>query len=159
MRDLTIGQLAKEEQVNVEAVPYYEWRGLMPEGATGRRASEVSKGVITSSQGPIRETHSSWGIIFSAGNVLSVLLKQDISVLFTGTVRRRDKVLLGFQPIDDLFGGLLICLSAFRVKVGKYLVQTINTDLRIIRKLQHAPTNCWRFGIISSCYSTYLFKQ
>ena len=31
MRSLTIGQLAKEAQVNVETVRYYERRGLMPE--------------------------------------------------------------------------------------------------------------------------------
>lgn len=31
MKDLTIGQLAKNVQVNVETVRYYERRGLMPE--------------------------------------------------------------------------------------------------------------------------------
>lgn len=31
MKSLTIGQLAKEAQVNVETVRYYERRGLMPE--------------------------------------------------------------------------------------------------------------------------------
>ena len=51
-----------------------------------------------------------------------------------GKVRRRDVVLLGFQPFDDFFGSLLIRLSAFRIKVGQYLVQTNNSDLCTISK-------------------------
>ncbi|OGP87398.1 MAG: hypothetical protein A2156_03955 [Deltaproteobacteria bacterium RBG_16_48_10] len=99
------------------------------------------------------------GVVASARNILSVLTQQDIGVLSPGTVRRGDIILFGLQPTHDLFGGLLIRPSAFRVKVSQYLVQTNNTDLCIIRKLQQAPTNCWPVGIISSCYSTYLFKQ
>ena len=38
MRNLTIGQLAKEALANVETVCYYERQGLMPDGAKGRRS-------------------------------------------------------------------------------------------------------------------------
>jgi len=51
MRNLTIGQLAKKAQLNVETARYYERRGLIPERAKGRRASERSKVVISSAQG------------------------------------------------------------------------------------------------------------
>ncbi len=78
---------------------------------------------------------SLWAFVLSVSNVLPVLLKQDISVFLTGTVRRRNEVPLVFQPTDDLLGCLLIHLSAFGVKVGEYLVQTMNTGLRIIGKL------------------------
>lgn len=75
-------------------------------------------------------------VVGSILNVLSVLLQQGISVLFTGTVRRGDIVLLGFQPVDDLFDGLIIRGSAFSVKVGQYLVQTFNADLCVIKEAQ-----------------------
>jgi hypothetical protein len=71
-------------------------------------------------------------------------------------VRRGNIVLFGFQSIDDLFGGLLIHLSAFRVKIGQYLVQTLNADLYIINKVQRAPTNGWRFDD-SPSFSSFLF--
>jgi len=54
---------------------------------------------------------------------------------------------------------LLIRMSTIEVKFSPYLSQTINTDLRVIRKVQYATTSCWRFRIISSFYSTYLFKM
>ena len=47
-----------------------------------------------------------WVLVGSIPNILSVLLKQNMRELSTGTDRRGDIVLLGFQPIDDLFGGL-----------------------------------------------------
>ena len=120
----------------------------------GGRASKVSKGVVSSAQGPIREIHSLWGHIFPARNIVPVLLKEDTFVLPSGG--RRDIIIMFLQPIDDFFSGLLIRLSAFRIKVRQYLVQTINTDPCIIRKPQHAPTNCWHFRI-SSRY-LYYFK-
>jgi hypothetical protein len=73
-------------------------------------------------------------LVGSNRNILFVLLQQDMSKLFTGKVRRRDIVLLGFQPFDDCFGDLFIRLLAFRVKVGQYLVQTNNSNLCPISK-------------------------
>jgi hypothetical protein len=102
---------------------------------------------------PIRETHSLWGLIFSARNIVPVLLKEDTFVLPSSG--GRDVITIFLQPIDDFFGGLLIRLSAFRVKVGQYLVQTINPDLYTIRKSQYTPTNCWPVGIVSSVHSPY----
>ena len=67
-------------------------------------------------------------------NKLFVVLQQDISKFFTGKVRGRDIVLLGFQPFDDCIGDLFIRLLAFRVKVGQYLVQTNNSNLCPISK-------------------------
>lgn len=81
-----------------------------------------------------------------------------MSELFTGTVRRWDVVLPGFQPIDNLFGGLLVRLFALRVQVGQDLDQTINTGLGTVRKSQHTPTNCWLLGI-GSGYSSYYFEM
>lgn len=122
-----------------------------------RRAEERQslKEVLSSAQGPIREIHFLWGIIFSVRNIVSVLLKEDTFVLPSGG--GRDIIIMFLQPIDDFFGRLLIRLSALRIKVGQYIVQAYNTDLCTIRKAQHAPTNCWQFRIISSCYS-YYFK-
>ena len=77
-------------------------------------------------------------------HVLSVLLEQDIRVLFAGTARSGDIVLFGFQPIDDFFGRLVIRLFASSVKVGQYLVKALNTNLRVIDEFQYAPTNCRR---------------
>jgi hypothetical protein len=50
-------------------------------------------------------------------------------------VRRRDIVLFAFQPFDDLFGGLLIRLSASRVEVGQYLVKPLTRICRASGKL------------------------
>jgi len=127
----------------------------IPGGATGRTASKVLKGVISSAHAPIRETHSLWGLIFSARNIVPVLLKEDTFVLPSGG--GRDIIIIFLQTIDDFFGGLLIRLFAFRVKVGQYLVQTINPDLYTIRKSQYAPTNCWRFRF-ASCHSSFHFR-
>ena len=88
---------------------------------------------------------SLWGAIFALGYVLPVLFQQGISVISAGTVRRRDIVLFGFQPVNDLFDGPLIRLPAFGVKVAHYLVQTLNANLCVVNKIQYAPTNCWRF--------------
>lgn len=90
------------------------------------------------------------------GYILSVLLQQGICVLSTGTVRRGDIVLFGFQPINDLSDGLVIRLFALGVKVGQYFVKALNTDLRIIDKSQYAPTNGWRLRD-SPCPSAMLF--
>jgi hypothetical protein len=79
-------------------------------------------------------------------HILSVLLQQDIRVLFTGTFRRRDVVLVGFQSTNDLLDRFVIRQSAFSVKIGHYLVQALDPDLRVINKSQYMPTNCWRFG-------------
>lgn len=105
--------------------------------------------------GPIGETHSLSGMILPAGNIVPVLLKKDTFVLPSGG--GRDVIITFLQPIEDFFGGVVTGLSAFRVKVGQYLLQTNNTDLCFIRKPQHAPTNCRRFGIASR-YSSYHFK-
>ncbi len=102
-----------------------------------------------------RDTLLLGGLIFPAGNIVPVLLKEDIFVLPSGG--GRDIITIFLQPIEDFFGGLLIRLSAFRVKVGQYLVQTINTDPCIVREPQHAPTNCWLFRF-SSCHSSFHFK-
>ena len=77
-------------------------------------------------------------------NVFPILLEQDIRVISSGAVRRRDIVLFDFQPVNDLFGGFVICGPAFGAKLGQYLVQALDAGLRIIRKGQYAPTNCRR---------------
>ncbi len=115
MRNSAIGQLVKEAQVNVETVRYYERRGLMPERAKDRRASQVSKSVISSAQAQIRETHSLWGLIFPARNILPVRLKEDTFVLPLGG--GRDIIADFLQPIEDFFASLRIRLFPLSVKV------------------------------------------
>jgi hypothetical protein len=72
------------------------------------------------------------------------------------SVRGRDIVLFGFQPANDLFGGLVICRFAFRIKFSQCFVQTEHADLCIVNKLQCTPTNWRRSVIVSSVYSPYL---
>ena len=103
-----------------------------------------------------RNTHSLCGFIFSAGNIVPIFLKENTFVIPSGG--GRDIIIFFLQPIENFFGGLLIRLSAFRVKVGQYIVQTINPDLYTIRKSQYAPTNCWPVGIVSSCHSSFHVK-
>ena len=81
-----------------------------------------------------RNTHSLCGFIFSAGNIVPVLLKENTFVLPSGG--RRDIIIMFLQPIEDFFTSLLICLSAFRIKLCHDLVQTDNPDLYPIRKCQ-----------------------
>jgi hypothetical protein len=96
-------------------------------------------------------------VVGSTLNVLFVFLLQEIYILSSSKLRRRDIVLFGFQSFNDLFGGFLICLSAFRVKVGQYLVQTNNSGLCTISKPYLAPTNCRCLGI-ASCNSSNYWK-
>ena len=74
-------------------------------------------------------------------DVRSVFLQQDISILFADTIGRRDIILSGFKPVDDLFGGIISSLFTFGIKFSHDLVQTKDADLGIIGKFQHAPAN------------------
>jgi len=76
-----------------------------------------------------------------------------------GAVRRGDIVLVDLQPLDDLFGGLIVSRSALSVKIGHYLVQTIHADLCIVDKFQYVPTNCWLWGDSEpSCSSLFIVE-
>jgi len=63
---------------------------------------------------------SLWGFIFSAGNIVPVLLKEDTFVFPAGG--GRNIIVIFLQPLEDFFGNLLIRLSAFRVKLCHELV-------------------------------------
>jgi hypothetical protein len=55
-------------------------------------------------------------------NVSSVFFQQNIGVLFTDTFRGGYIVVFCFQPLDDLFGGLICGLSAFSEKLSHDVV-------------------------------------
>jgi hypothetical protein len=79
-------------------------------------------------------------------DVLSVLLQQNISIVFTGMFRRRDVVLVGFQSTNNLLDRFVVRGSTLGAEIGHYFVQALNPDLGVINEVQYAPTNCWRFG-------------
>jgi hypothetical protein len=107
------------------------------------------KAAITHPYGPVDDSSADRisRLPFSARSVLKVppvFFQQRIGVLLTDALRGGDVVLAGFQPFDDLSYGLVARLFALGVKVGQYLVQALDPDLRIIDKSQYAPTNCRR---------------
>lgn len=78
--------------------------------------------------------------------IISVFLQKDKSVFSMDTYRRRDIVIFLFQFFDNLMGGFIIRLSVFNVKFSHYFVQTKNGDPCIVGEIEHAPTNCRRWG-------------
>jgi hypothetical protein len=63
-----------------------------------------------------------------------------------GTFRRGYVILVSFQSFNDLLGGLIVRRLPLSIQFGQRLLQTEDTDFRIINKLQFVPTNCrlWR---------------
>ncbi|MGZ3495863.1 MAG: hypothetical protein ACXU9M_14295, partial [Thermodesulfobacteriota bacterium] len=59
-------------------------------------------------------------LLFPLRKILPVLLKEDAFVFPPGGWR--NIIIMFLQPIEDFFAGLVIRLSAFRVKFGQYLV-------------------------------------
>jgi len=89
-------------------------------------------------------------------DIFFVLFQKDICILFMSTLRCRNIVLMCPQSLDDLCCCLIVCLPAFREKLGQRLIKAKHTDPCIINKFQLAPTNWWRRVIIPSVYSTRL---
>lgn len=109
--------------------------------------------IISIHRGIILTSSSRFLLIFFVFNILPVLLQEDAFILTAGG--GWDIIVTFLQPIEELFGRLLIRLSAFGVKLCHDLIQSVNPDLYPIRKSQCAPTTCRRFRF--SAHSSIAF--
>lgn len=65
----------------------------------------------------------------SISKIFPVFLEQGVGILFAGLFGGGYVVLVGFQPLNNLFGGFVIGPSPLGVKFGQRLVQTENSGL------------------------------
>ncbi len=91
-------------------------------------------------------------------NILPVFPQQGIRVLSPYPFGFGDIILLFLQPVDDLFRGLIVCFHVFSVQIGHDIVQSIKTNLGVIRECQYAPATC-RWCRNSTVFSPLFFMQ